>query len=348
MCHSVWHIFFVYINTRNNTFMITKDGFWGMFTLQGKIIRLLTFVVISLSALSCGEDIPEPSTPTPTANANANNSSTPEASRLEIPKLKGRGYDQFIVKKAKLRDNGNAMFVNFCMEYDQLKKASRWTAFRWDIDNTYDSNCGRAGNFATDTDVPSQYRVGSGYFKGYQRGHMLASEDRQCSASANAQTFLMTNIHPQLGRFNGYDDDDSYIWVNAEGLVRKLYNGWTRSNNATDTIYVVKGGTIDKSTQIMGYTSNSSTKNIVVPKYFYIALLYKTGKSQTQGGYKAIALWIPHSEGNTTSGKGIAQKYAISIDQLEENTGIDFFCNLPDHLEEVVEKNFNLSAWGWQ
>lgn len=328
--------------------MPRKDGFMGKNSAYCKILRALTATCICLAIISCGDDMPEPSPSTPAVNENANHSPVIEASRMEIPKLKGGTYDQFIVKKAKLRDNGNTMFVNFCIEYDQLKKASRWTAFRWDIDNTYDSNCGRAGSFATDTDVPSQYRVGSGYFKGYQRGHMLASEDRQCSVSANTQTFLMTNIHPQLGRFNGYDDDGSYIWVNAEGLIRKLYSGWTRSNNATDTIYVVKGGTIDKSSQIMGYTSNTTTSNIVVPKYFYIALLYKTGKSQTQGGYKAIALWIPHSEGNTTSGKAIAQKYAISIDKLEENTGMDFFCNLPDDIEKVVESNFNLSAWGWR
>lgn len=328
--------------------MLTKDGFIGMTDQYRRLPHLLWAACICLSILSCGDNVPEPSEPVPSANENANLSSTPEASRMEIPKLKDGPHNQFIVKKAKLRDDGNTTFVNFCMEYDQQKISSRWTAFRWDIDNTHDSNCGRVGNFSADPDVPSQYRVGSGTFRGYQRGHMLASEDRQCSASANVQTFLMTNIHPQLGRFNGYDNNGSYVWVNAEGLVRKLYNGWTRAYNATDTIYVVKGGTIDNSQQIMGYTSNSSTSNIIVPGYFYIALLYKSGKSQTQGGYKAIALWIPHSEGNTTTGKAIAHKYAISIDKLEENTGIDFFCNMPDHLEEIVEKNFNLAAWGWQ
>lgn len=328
--------------------MLTKDGFIGMTDKYRRLPHLLWAACICLSILSCGDNVPEPSTPTTSTNENANSATIPEALRMEIPKLKGGLHNQFIVKKAKLRDNGNDTFVNFCMEYDQKKKSSRWTAFRWDIDNTYDSYCGRVGNFSADTDVPSQYRVGSGTFRGYQRGHMLASEDRQCSASANVQTFLMTNIQPQFGRFNGYDDHGSYIWVNAEGLIRRLYNGWTRAYNATDTIYVVKGGTIDHNHQIIGYTSNSSTSNIIVPRYFYIALLYKSGKSQTQGGYKAIALWIPHSEGNTTTGKSIAHKYAISIDKLEEYTGIDFFCNLPDNLEEIVEKNYNLAAWGWQ
>ena len=316
--------------------------------LHCRMLRLALICCACLYIASCDNDIPEPDKSVPTVNENANHPGIAEAARMEIPRLKEGTYDQFIVKRARLRDNGNEMFVNFCMEYDQLKKATRWTAFRWDIDNTYDSNCGRTGSFTTDPDVPSQYRVGSGTFRGYQRGHMLASEDRQCSASANSQTFLMTNIHPQLGRFNGYDDNGSYVWVNAEGFVRKLYQGWTRANNATDTIYVVKGGTIDKSTQIMGYTRNNSTSGIIVPKYFYMAMLYKTGKSQTQGGYKAIALWIPHNEGNTTDGKSIAQKYAISIDKLEEYTGIDFFCNLPDHLEKVVEGSCNLAAWGWQ
>ena len=305
-------------------------------------------ITACLYLISCNNEIPSPDTPLDKINENANSTAIIEANRMEIPRLKGGTYDQFIVKHARLRDNSNKMFVNFCMEYDQLKKASRWTAFRWDIDNTYDSNCGRAGDFAVDPDVPAKYRVGNGYFKGYQRGHMLASEDRQCSVSANAQTFYMTNMHPQLGRFNGYDDNGSYVWVNAEGFVRKLYQNWRPANNATDTIYVVKGGTIDKATQIMSYTSNSSTSNIIVPKYFYMALLYKTGKSQTQGGYKAIALWIPHTDGNTTTGKDIAQKYAISIDELEEKTGIDFFCNMPDNLEKIVESNYNLAAWGWQ
>lgn len=131
-------------------------------------------------------------------------------------------------------------------------------------------------------------------------------------------------------------------------MVRGLYSAWTPAYNSTDTIYAVKGGTIDGSSNILGYTSNSSTDNIIVPRYFYIALLYKTGRSQTQGGYKAIALWIPHREGDTTSGKDIARRYAISIDELEEKTGIDFFCNLPDDIEKIVERSYSLAAWGWK
>lgn len=295
----------------------------------------------------CEDNVPGPGGGNASANENANVSAVTEARRMEIPHLRGGVDNQFIVKRAKLRENGAATFVNFCVEYDRQRKASRWTAFRWDINNVYDSNCGRVGTYSPDTEVPSAYRVGSGSFRGYDRGHMLASEDRQCSASANTQTFLMTNMHPQLHRFNGYDDRGDYVWLNTESLLRRLYSGWTQAYNSTDTIYVVKGGTIDSAKQILGYTSNSTTSNVIVPAYFYVALLYKNGRSQTQGGYKAIALWIPHREGDTTTGKAIARRYAISIDELEEKTGIDFFCNLPDDIEKVVERSFSLAAWGW-
>ena len=40
------------------------------------------------------------------------------------------------------------------------------------------------------------------------------------------------------------------------------------------------------------------------------------------------------------------RKHALSIAQLERNTGINFFHNLPDPVEQGVEKDFVLSAWG--
>lgn len=305
---------------------------------------LYIYIASCISLWSCGEkDIPVPDEP-----QNKPVLQQEEASRIEVPRQKEGSHNQFIVKKAKLREDGNTMFVNFCMEYDQQKKSTRWTAFRWDMDNTYDSKCGRYGTYLSDPDVPKQYRVGSGYFQGYSRGHMLASEDRQCSASANKQTFFMTNMHPQFERFNGYDSQGDYVWLNAEKLARSLYQNWNSNDNGLDTIYVVKGGTIDKQEHILGYTSNNNSSKIIVPRYFYMAILYRHANLKTGEYWKAIALWIPHTEGDTTSGKDIAMKYAMSIDELEEKTDIDFFHNLPNNIEDNVEKSYSLNDWNWK
>jgi len=40
--------------------------------------------------------------------------------------------------------------------------------------------------------------------------------------------------------------------------------------------------------------------------------------------------------------------YIKNIDELEQLTGIDFFCNLPDRIEEQVEKAVTPTAWGFQ
>jgi endonuclease G len=37
--------------------------------------------------------------------------------------------------------------------------------------------------------------------------------------------------------------------------------------------------------------------------------------------------------------------YAITIDELEKRTGIDFFCNLPDFIENAVESTVDLNFW---
>ena len=36
---------------------------------------------------------------------------------------------------------------------------------------------------------------------------------------------------------------------------------------------------------------------------------------------------------------------AKTIDELEELTGLDFFHNLPDNLENAVESKYAISAW---
>ena len=302
-----------------------------------KRILLFLFPVLLLTACG-GNDLPSP---TPSRekqeNKNANTVSTLYSSRMEIPHLKG-GASQFLVKTVP------EFGVNYCAELHCNLRATRWIAYRWDIDNTVDNNVGRTEDWAEDTQIAAEYRVTLEQHRsnGYDRGHMLASEDRQNSKEANRQTFLMTNMHPQFHDFNGTNRGKEFVWYNLENRVRKFYQGWTRKANAQDTIYAVKGGTIDRQDQILEVTP----KGLIVPRYFFMAFLYKNTQA-SQGGYKALAFWVEHTNGtDTTTGNALA-KYIISIDELERLTGIDFFCNLPDEIENVVEANAVPAAWGF-
>ncbi len=308
---------------------------------KNTILFLLTSS-LCLCLTSCGDDGPAPD-PVDQNNTNANKSATAEASRLEIPRLAG-GNTIFLVKKAKLSDTGNEMFVNFCVEWDCSRKAQRWTAYRWDIDNIVDNNIGRTEAWAEDTDIPSQYRstLSNHASNGYDRGHMIASEDRQCSFSANSQTFLLSNMHPQYNKFNGKSNNVSYVWLNLEQRLQNMYKAWNKTYNSGDTIYVVKGGTIANG-QII-----ETKKTLPVPKYFFVALLYKKANVNIgYKGYKAIGYWIEHTNGTNTANGSALNNYCVSIDELELKTGIDFFCNLPDDIENNVENKCSPTQWGW-
>lgn len=39
--------------------------------------------------------------------------------------------------------------------------------------------------------------------------------------------------------------------------------------------------------------------------------------------------------------------YAVSIDKLEMETGIDFFCNLVDSVENAIEAAYDFNDWIW-
>ena len=64
---------------------------------------------------------------------------------------------------------------------------------------------------------------------------------------------------------------------------------------------------------------------------------------KTYAGYEAIGFWMIHADEDRSNIE--VKNYAIKIDRLEELTGIDFFCNLPDDIETEVESNLTLSYW---
>ena len=74
-----------------------------------------------------------------------------------------------------------------------------------------------------------------------------------------------------------------------------------------------------------------------MPGYFFVAML-----AVKNGTYHALGLWFEHKANSDTK----LRTYAVTIDQLEQLTGIDFFCNLPDDTENTVESKLDLNWWG--
>ncbi|MFI8379218.1 DNA/RNA non-specific endonuclease [Leeuwenhoekiella sp. NPDC079379] len=151
---------------------------------------------------------------------------------------------------------------------------------------------------------------------GYDRGHLCPAGDRKFSTQAYNETFLTSNISPQLHEFN------SGIWNRLENQVRD----WAREY---DTITVVTAGVLNNPLKTIG------SESVFVPRAFYKVVLRKTNS-----GYTCVAFLIPHSE----STKNL-NEFVITLDALEASTGIDFFPKLDDSIEKAMEQKTNLSDW---
>lgn len=168
-------------------------------------------------------------------------------------------------------------------------------------------------------DITTRSYGGVGFDKknNWNRGHQMPRADRQTSQSAVSSTCYPTNMTPQDGTFNGG------IWANLESKVRS----YATSAYKTDTLYVVTGCLYDHSTTV---TLASSGFNVKVPTHYFKALLFaghNTQDAQESDGvyYKAAGFFLPH---DPSLGKNDYLKYLMSIDDLEKQTGIDFFPNL--------------------
>ena len=319
-------------------------------------IRLSASLFV-LCLLACGGD-EESGTSSEAANDNRNvatpqalytEPSTPPAVKaeavhgLEIPSMATGNVNAFIVHT--LPDGT----LNYCAGYNTELRISAWTAYKWYsnfssnyIDRNWNRNRWQQGEtfngyggsgdpFQPDPVLPDNIRARySDYsIRGYQRGHLLGSADRLNSKEANGQTFYLSNIHPQMSGFN-----DQGIWLNLESFIRDNYD----RSDFRDTLYVVKGGTISEGK----YKMLGSGRQVACPDYYYMAILaYAKRHEKSNGGYFAIAFWMEHK----MNSEAVSSKYAINIDELENRTGIDFFCNLPDDIEAAVESRFYKEDW---
>lgn len=238
-------------------------------------------------------------------------------SRLEFPQSKENGNSRIIIHKAKLNDVSMETGINYAVEWDTSKKAQRWSCYQL-YESVLQSNTSRSGStYPNDFFLPDNLQFAVDPYKGngYDHGHICPSADRLSAEECNAQTFFLTNMQPQTHSFN------AGIWSRMEDQVRT----WAE---AFDTLYVCKGGTIDSEDMIISYISNDE-ETIPVPKYFFMALLGKSGNS-----YSALGFWVEHASIGT---KTPLTDFVVNISQLEQLTSINFFHNLPDNVEQSVE-----------
>lgn len=203
---------------------------------------------------------------------------------------------------------------NYSYYYSLEDRIAVWVAYP--LNRGLIGSGGRSDDWGYDPKVPSKYQsvLFSGFSGGYQRGHQLPSADRY-GVGINETTFYFTNMTPQLGSLN------EYAWRTLEEMTRD----WS---GQVDTLYVVTGADIHGSTKT-AYDNNGNA--VTVPVGYFKALLAKGIKDPSAnktGGYAGIAFYFEHRSYSSSS----VMAQAMTIDELEEMTGYDFFVNLPEKI----------------
>jgi len=205
----------------------------------------------------------------------------------------------------------------YSLVYNHKHMQAKWVAYNLTYGNTV-GGAERSSKFSIDPSISPRTAVTSDYTKtGYDRGHLAPAGDMKFSAQAMAESFYMSNVSPQLPGFN------RGIWKKLE----EQFRSWAPSSH---TVFVVTGPVlIDPINSHIGQTCSIS-----VPWRFYKIML------DTASPMRAIAFVLP-----ANSSTQPLSSFAMSIDEAERITGIDFFPKLNDIQEAKIEKTLLLQQW---
>jgi len=124
-------------------------------------------------------------------------------------------------------------------------------------------------------------------------------------------------------------------WVNQKIWQRLEHVAAKKFSKQFETFWVVTGPIFSKHPKMLKNT------NIAIPQAFYkIFITPKNGLSPPQ----ALAFIMPQ----TAKPNDSLIKYVTSIDEIEKQTGIDFFWQLDDKIEQKIESEIKYKSWKLQ
>jgi endonuclease G, mitochondrial len=184
----------------------------------------------------------------------------------------------------------------------------------------------RTDDFQPDTSIPYGYRAELEDYNtsGFDRGHMAPAEDMNRSQRTMAESFLLTNMAPQVGV--GFNQQ---LWKDLETAIR----GWVaqrgRLTIITGPIFAIDAGKV--SYAVIG------ADHVAVPTHFYKIVV----DANSSGHLDALAFVIPNKN---LSGHHY-KEYLASIDEIEAATGLDFLSALDPDVQNQLESKKAQNIW---
>ena len=207
----------------------------------------------------------------------------------------------------------------YALGYSEEHEQAIWVIYRMTYEEATTKVTSRNDNFREDPEIPRGSATLADYRgSGYDRGHMAPSADMTFSVKTMDESFYLSNMSPQLPECNRGP------WKDLEAKVRDF------AIKEKD-VYIVTGPILtDTNLKTIG------PNKVTVPKRFYKVVWDRTPPE------KMIGFILPNS-GSTKR----LQEFAVTVDEIELETGLDFFSELPKEQQEALESTLTVSAWQW-
>ncbi|HPT72933.1 MAG TPA: DNA/RNA non-specific endonuclease [Candidatus Cloacimonadota bacterium] len=209
--------------------------------------------------------------------------------------------------------------IGYTLAYNERNEEADWVAYVLTAGeaNTYRE---RSNAFKRDPYVTSGSALPLDYsHSGYDKGHLAPAADMRWSAQAMNASFYMSNMTPQEPAFN------RGIWKDLEEQVRQ----WALQNKQ---LFIVTGPVFDTPAS---ERETIGADKVAVPDEFYKIIL-----DYRQPEFKVISFMIPNEEEHVS-----LDNFVVTVNEIEKKTGLDFFPQLPDSIENVLESEKNISEW---
>lgn len=177
----------------------------------------------------------------------------------------------------------------------------------------------RPDKFETDRRTAARVAPGDYTASGYDRGHLAPNYAiaTRYGTAAQRETFLMSNITPQLHALN------AGLWQELEQKIATSYPARYAE------VWVLTG-------PVFGATPKKLRSGVAVPEAFFLIVI-----DEHEGKLRTLAFIVPQE-----APPGAApERYLTRIDEIQRRTGLDFLGELDDAAESQVEAQRAARLW---
>ena len=272
--------------------------------LVGFVKKNLLYILIGLFLVSCSPQETEvidttPETPLPYNSVHLT---------LGLP-VDADPTDDYIITR-----------YQYALSYNKDLNICNWVS--WELNSDWYGDVPRhSGNFLQDPLLPEgYYRVKHADYtnSGFDRGHMVRSEERTATEEDNRSTFYLTNILPQQPDLN------QGVWLNLEYHLEDL------CKKEGKQLFVIAGGIF--------HTKNRINNIVAIPdSCFKIVIILEKGQGLENITEQTpiIAVVMPNIAG-VRSHKW--DMYTTTISRIEASTGYTFLTRVNNKVSDVLKR----------